>query len=138
VFIHAETYRVTRKLRALTVRHGTVTLETLDPKGDDPAQLWVVYDTGHIRSETRDKLYLSPSNCLAVGLAVDRPEAPWSIVPVGDHSMKVRLVARECDRQRALRASFASFSVSLDDEGFEFDAAAWYIVPESTIAGLVT
>lgn len=135
--IHAESYRVKGVMRALTSRHGSVSLETMDRHGDDPAQLWTVSPNGFIRSDARDNLFLSPSQgCVSVSVSLEKPDTPWTIVPVGDHPMKVRLLAAGCGRQRVLRASFISFAVDLEEDGFEMDASAWYLAPLHAIRGL--
>jgi len=135
--IHAESYRMKETMRALTSRHGSVSLETLDARGDDPAQLWIVSPNGYIRNKAHGKMYLSPQEgCVSVGMTLDKPDKPWAIIPVGDHPMKVRLFVVGCRRPRVLRASFVSFSVDLEEDGFELDASAWYLAPLHTIRGL--
>lgn len=127
-FIHAEYYKVKGGMRALASRHGAIALEDLDH--DDPAHLWTITPNGFIQSSTTERSYMAPQEgCVSVRMMSERPETPWTIVPVGDHPMKVRLRVDACRRPKVLRASFVSYFVDLEEDGFEHDASAWYMVP---------
>jgi hypothetical protein len=124
-FIHAQRYEMTGTMAALTSRHGTVVMERLD--AENPNQLWTISPNGFIQSLAEPRMYLAPTDgCLSVRVMSEKPDMPWSIMPVGDHPMKVTLSVKGCQGKH-LRSSVISYGVDLENSGMVDDASCWYL-----------
>ena len=118
---HRDTYLDTKKVHALTVRAGTISLEPFN-KGD-LSQTFLMSSSGRIRSASGNGVYIeSDEGCLVPILRNEPSENGWTVSPAGEES--TYYIVSACGA--SLHAEPGSSNVDL---ARQTTGSQWYIMP---------
>jgi hypothetical protein len=126
VILHADSWLKDKQLKVLASRFGSLEVEAFQFKALE--QVFVINNTGYIRSVAGDGLYLtSAGDCLSPVMSKEAPLSPWRISRTGTSPLEYTLVS-SCGA--SLKATLGAQAAILEEGVFGSEVSEnWYIVP---------
>ena len=126
VILHAASWLKNKELKVLASRFGTLEVEAFQFKALE--QVFVINNTGYIRSVAGDGLYLTNAgDCLSPVMSKEAPLSPWRISRAGTSPLEYTLIS-SCGA--SLKASLGAQAAILEEGVFGSEVSEnWYIVP---------
>lgn len=126
VILHADSWLKDKQLKVLASRFGSLEVEAFQFKALE--QVFVINNSGYIRSVSADGLYLtSAGDCLSPVMSKEAPLSPWRISRTGTSPLEYTLVS-SCGA--SLKAALGAQAAILEEGVFGSEVSEnWYIVP---------
>jgi hypothetical protein len=126
VILHADSWLKDKQLKVLASRFGSLEVEAFQFKALE--QVFVINNSGYIRSVAGDGLYLtSAGDCLSPVMSKEAPLSPWRISRTGTSPLEYTLVS-SCGA--SLKATLGAQAAILEEGVFGSEVSEnWYVVP---------